>query len=102
MERLRNGLGCRAAFLRFLRALGLVSRFVTLPKLVGVAGFQAVGAPSVLSLAITFVDSGGSLMCEASVGSDQSEGEELKMVVEEWERMDPKYTFLGASDDVRV
>ena len=90
----------------FLRALGLASMLVTVPKWVGGSGLQVTGelseAERTRSRARTLVDSGGSLMCEASVGSDQSEGEELKMVVEEWERMDPKYTFLGASDDVRV
>ena len=108
---------------RFLRALGLVSMCVTEPKLVGVDGFQViiVGAPpgpsdaesapppwpwpwsrSRWSRARTLVDSGGSLMCDASVGSDQSEGEELKMVVDECERIEPKYILRGASEDVRV
>ena len=91
---------------RFLRALGLVSKLVTLVRFVGVVGFHVMGAPSELerslSRAMTFVDSGGSLICEASVGSDHSEGEVLKIVVDECERMEPKYIVRGASDDVRV
>ena len=92
--------------LRFLRALGLVKMFVTLPKLVGVAGFQVMGAPSELdrtrSRARTLVDSGGSCMWDASVGRDHKEGEEPKIVVDEWERIEPKYILRWASDDVRV
>ena len=104
---------------RFLRALGLVSMCVTEPKLVGVDGFHVIGAPpgpsdaesapppwpwpwSRWSRARTLVDSGGSLMCDASVGSDQSEGEELKMVVDECERIEPKYILRGASVEVRA
>lgn len=91
---------------RFLRALGLVKRVVTLPKLVGVAGFQATGAPSeddvTRSRARTLVDSGGSHMCEASVGRDHKEGDEPKIVVDECERIEPKYILRWASEDVRV
>lgn len=54
------------------------------------------------SRARTLVDSGGSLMCDALVGSDQSEGEELKMVVDECERIEPKYILRGASVEVRA
>ena len=90
----------------FFRAFGLASMFVTVPKFVGVAGFHVTGAvsevESIRSRARTFVDSGGSLIWEASVGSDQSDGEELKMVVDECERIEPKYILRGASDEVRA
>lgn len=92
--------------LRFLRAFGLVNRLLTLPMWAGVDGLQVIGAPSeldmTLSLAMTFVDSGGSYICDASAGSDHNDGVELKIVVEEWERIEPKYILRGASDDVRV
>ncbi|OJT11955.1 hypothetical protein TRAPUB_11502 [Trametes pubescens] len=94
--------------LRFFRDRGLVRIFVTLPRC-GTAvddGFHATEAPSELdcslSRAITFSLSGGSLMCDASVGSDHSEGDALKMVVEECERIEPKCILRGASDEVRV
>lgn len=94
--------------LRFFRDRGLVRMFVTLPRC-GTAvddGFHATEAPSELdcslSRAMTFSLSGGSLMCDASVGSDQSEGDALKMVVEECERMEPKCILRGASAEVRV
>ena len=96
--------------LRFLRALGLASMLVTVPKCAGVDGFQVTGAPppppcccsAAAPRASTLVDSGGSLMCDASVGSDHSEGDELKMVVDECERIEPKCILRGASEDVRV
>lgn len=94
--------------LRFFRDRGLVRMFVTFPRC-GTAvddGFHATEAPSELdcslSRAITFSLSGGSLMCDASVGSDHSEGDALKMVVDECERMEPKCILRGASDEVRV
>ena len=95
---------------RFLpRVRGLVNMLVT-PPMWGTTpegeGFQAADAPSeaesTLSRASTFSDSGGSLMCDASVGSDHSEGDELKMVVDECERIEPKCILRGASEDVRV
>ena len=102
--------------LRFLRALGLASMLVTVPKWAGVDGFQVTGAPpappcccsAAAPRASTLVDSGGSLMCDASVGSDQSEGDALKIVVDECERIEPKYTLraagaaAAASVDVRA
>ena len=91
---------------RFLRDLGLVNRLVTLVRFVGGVGFQVMGVPSgegwSRSRAMTFVDSGGSLIWDASVGSDHSEGDELKIVVDECERMEPKYILRGASSDAPV
>ena len=69
--------------LRFLHALGLVKTFVTLPKLVGVAGLKVIGAPSELdrtrSRARTLVDASGSYVG----GVCRQEGEEPKIVVDE-------------------
>ena len=91
---------------RFLRDLGLVSRLVTLVRFVGGVGFQVIGAlegeDCSRSRARTLVDSGGSLIWDASVGSDHSEGDELKIVVDECERMEPKYILRGASSDAPV
>ena len=84
----------------FFRALGLASMLVTVPKWVGGSGLQVTGelseAERTRSRARTLVDSGGSLMCDASVGSDQRDGEVLKMVVDECERIEPKYTLRAA------
>ena len=91
---------------RFLRDLGLVKRLVTLVRFVGGVGFQVMGVLSregwSRSRAMTFVDCGGSLIWDASVGSDHSEGDELKIVVDECERMEPKYILRGASSDEPV
>ena len=79
---------------------------VTVPKWVGGSGLQVTGelseAERTRSRARTLVDSGGSLMCDASVGSDQRDGEVLKMVVDECERMEPKYILRGTSAEVRA
>lgn len=59
---------------------------------------------------MTFVESGGSYMCDASIGSDHSEGEDDEKMGGDCERKDPKCCLreqecglgLAPSVDVRV
>lgn len=96
---------------RLRLCLGLAMAAETLPKLGVFAdgilrerGIRMLLAFSFSrSRARTFSESGGSFMCDASVGSDQREGEVPERMEGDCARVEPKGTFrevLGVSRDV--
>lgn len=96
---------------RFFLALGLPITEGTVPKfdILAVDTLRERGIRTALGLslscAITFVESGGSFICEASVGSDHSDGVEVEKMAGEWARTEPRFSLrvtLGASIDVLV